>query len=510
MATNKKAKPFVNRLLVRPSPLKGESLRGYLLRAGECNGCGNGANLYGALTGSDKSVYIMSDSALDDIARAFELNRDQIEVISYRPTANKANGQCEFFGHPVSVNHFRSRRPVVCPECLVEQNAVSGLWDLNAVCACHVHGKWLVDLCPKCGNPLKWSRARVAVCDCGFDLRTAQASQAPLEVQALTSIIHERALNDLPIFAERSLGYPEALRQRPFNEVLALFRYTAEVLLPKNAAVANTCEVGSPTFRKHSKAAVLMAGMLKNWPNELPMALAHCTDAGECSDDASPILTTREFSSRYSRFLTMATNSRSICLKVPDFFRQAMLQFKEDHCITTTGKGQYLNPNVTGFSAEGQRVIKRSTIMSALGLMEPDDDMIVPFSEFTKMKASLLEQMYTFQQACYALDCSIAQLNGLIDLKFLLPFRRNYFLTSQLMDLLSSFEREAVCLDRRSAKKRQLEPLTYLQRKKRSGFAKLNVSIAMQEVRLYKVGQDEIERLSDLYVDSKEASEAGY
>lgn len=509
MATSK-ARASAIRLLVRPSPLKGESLRGYLLRAGECNGCGNGANLYGVLTGSDKSVYIMSASALDDIARAFDLNRDQIEAISYRPAANKANGQCEFFGHPVSVNHFRSRRPVVCPECLVEQNAVSGLWDLNVVCACHVHGKWLIDLCPKCGNPLKWSRARVAVCDCGFDLRTAQASQAPLDVQVLTSIVHERALNDLPIFAEGSLGYPEALRQIPFNEVLALFRYTAEVLLPKHGAVADVCEVGSPTFRKHSKAVVLMARMLKNWPNELPMVLAHGTDTGECRDAASPILTTREFSSRYSRFLTMARNSRSICLKVPDFFRQTMLQFKEDHCITTTGKGQYLNPDVTWCSAEGQRVIKRSTIMSVLELKAPDDDMAVPFSEFTKMKASLAKHMLTFKQAWHALGCSIDQLNGLVDLRVIPPFRGKYLLTGSLLNTLSFFEQKAVCLDRRSAKKRELEPLTNFQRRNRTRFANLIVLIATQKVRLYKVGQDEIDRLSDLYVDSKEASGARY
>lgn len=227
-----KTKPFSSRLLVRPAPLKGESLRGFLLRVGERNGYGKGTNLFSALTGNGISQYMVSDQALDNVALALSLGRQQIETISYRPVAKGVKSRCQFFGHTVSVNHLRSSQPAVCPDCLARQQALSGLWDLRAVCVCPHHGKWLIDRCPACDESLKWNRTSVVSCQCGFDLRKVETQPAPSEVSTLTALVYEMVLNDLPTFAEQSLGYPEEVRQIPLNELFGLFRYVADVSVP--------------------------------------------------------------------------------------------------------------------------------------------------------------------------------------------------------------------------------------------------------------------------------------
>jgi hypothetical protein len=220
-------------------------------------------NLFSALTRRESTQYMVSDQALDNIAQALALSRQQIEAISYRPVAKDVTSQCRFFGHTISVNHLRSNHPAVCPDCLAQQQAISGLWDLRAVCACPHHGKWLIDRCPACDEPLKWNRTSVANCKCGFDLRMVQTKPAPSDVLALTALVHEMVLNDLPTFAEQSLGYPEEVRQAPLNEVLGLFRYVADVLVPAHPITQGERVDGSEMFSKHSQAAVLMAGILK-------------------------------------------------------------------------------------------------------------------------------------------------------------------------------------------------------------------------------------------------------
>lgn len=355
MATSK-AKPFPSRLLVRPAPLKGEGLRGYLLRVGERNGCGEGMNLFRMLTGYNNNQYMVSDQALDNIAQSLDLSRDVVETISYRPVANDVASQCLFFGHRVSVNHLRSQHPAVCPDCLAQQQAISGLWDLRAVCVCPHHGKWLVDLCPACGQSLKWHRSRVANCQCGFDLRSVETQAAPPDALVLTTLIHEVVLNDLPTSAERSLDYPEEVRQIPLNELLALFRYTAEVLVSGHAVGQEVRVDGTETFSKHSQAAVLMARFLKAWPDELSLVLAGLASFHDVGTDIPAFLSAKQFNARYRRVLDPALDLRSLCLKVPEFFKRALQQFRDEHCISSTGEGRYLNPALVWRASDGQRV----------------------------------------------------------------------------------------------------------------------------------------------------------
>jgi len=496
-----KTKPSPSRLLVRPAPLKGESLRGFLLRVGERNGCGNSMNLFSALTGRESTRYMVSDQALDNIAQALALSR---------PVAKDVTSQCRFFGHTISVNHLRSHHPAVCPDCLAQQQAISGLWDLRAVCVCPHHGKWLIDRCPACDESLKWNRTSVANCQCGFDLRTVRTKPAPPDVLALTALLHEMVLDDLPTFAEQSLGYPEDVRQVPLNELLGLCRYVADVLVPAHRIIQRERVDGSETFSKHSQAAVLMARILKAWPDEMSLVLADLSSSD--GEDAPTVLSAKEFNARYRRVMETALEPRSLCLNVPNFFKQALQQFREEHCISVTGEGRYLNPSLVWRAADGQRVMKWGVCLRALGLLPEEDnlDETTPFQTYLQKKEELLDRIITPRQAMLWLGCSSAHLNSLIDLRLLLPWVGGDFLKSEVADLVESFDRVAVDSDQAESRLGDLLRLTSFKRTKSDQFARLVRAIAKKEVGLYKQGGAPARSLSDLYVAVPELRKTGH
>lgn len=506
-----KTKSFSSPLLVRPAPLKGESLRGYLLRVGERNGCGKGMNLLTELTGNYGRQYMVSDQAVHNIAQSLSLSREKVEAISYRAVASDAKNQCLFFGHAISVNHLRSQHPAVCPECLAEQDAISGLWDLRIVCACPHHGKWLIDLCPECGESLKWGRSRVARCQCGFDLRTAETKPASSEVLVLTALIYEQALNDLPSLVECSLGYPPEVRKISLNDLLGLFRYTADVLLPGHPVSQEACAEGSERFSKHSQASVLMARLFKAWPNELSLVLSEFYLFDGDPTVVPTALSVKEFNTRYRRVMELGLDSKSFCMNAPDFFKQALRQFRNEHRISDTGAGRYLNPSLVFRSPEGLRALTWGVCQEAFGLQQEveNPDEVTLFSLYLEKRAEFLDEIVTPREAMQWLGCSTVHLMDLVDLKRLHPVASNDFLKKEVADLVAWFDCIAVEIEGARYGEIYLR-LTSFKPMGRAQFSRLVLAISKKEIKLYKRGHDPSRSLSDLYVLLSDLRKAGH
>jgi predicted DNA-binding transcriptional regulator AlpA len=64
------------------------------------------------------------------------------------------------------------------------------MWYLAAVTACPVHNCLLLDECPSCKKPIRWNRAKVCVCSCGYDLREARSTELDGEEIAFTDQIY--------------------------------------------------------------------------------------------------------------------------------------------------------------------------------------------------------------------------------------------------------------------------------------------------------------------------------
>lgn len=371
------------RLLVRPAPLGGESLRGYLLRVGECNGLGKGTNLFKFLTGSDSRYHKASDHTLERIAHSLALSRDQVEFMSYPPIRSHVEGKCDFFGHAIALYHLRINQPAVCPDCLAEQQAVNGLWDLKAVNVCVRHGKWLIDHCPSCGEAFRWNRERVARCQCGFDLRAAGANAAPFEVVAQTALIHEVVFQDLPGFDGHSFACPQWVRQLSLNILLGFFHYTADVLAPAHPLYESATDV----YRKHRHVALVLSEILQDWPNGLWSFLTHFSK----HDIADVVLSAGKFNSTYTRVLRAIWAPKAPHMEVPGQLKQAVQQFRADHCIHSRyyfERKRYFNPLRIWRSADGERVMKSNDFLLALDLQPAPQDLCeaIPFSTFLSRK----------------------------------------------------------------------------------------------------------------------------
>lgn len=88
------------------------------------------------------------------------------------PMKGDRTGLCDSF-------FSRSRSDPFCPECLSDSIHLRRAWGHCFVTACPEHGGFLIDVCPECGERLVTGRFGIEHCDCGFDLRHAQATPAP-------------------------------------------------------------------------------------------------------------------------------------------------------------------------------------------------------------------------------------------------------------------------------------------------------------------------------------------
>jgi hypothetical protein len=237
--------------------------------------------------------------------------------------------------------------------------------------------------------------------------------------------------------------------------------------------------------------------------------------AGLSSSDgeaAPTVLSAKEFNARYHRVMRAALEPRSLCLNVPNFFKQALQQFRDEHCISVTGEGRYLNPSMVWRTADGQRVMKWGVCLEALEFLPEEDnlDETTPFEIYLRKKAELLDRILTPREAMLWLGCSSAHLKGLIDLRLLLPVVGSDFLKSEVADLVESFDCVAVNSEEAGVRAGDFLRLTSFKPGKSAQFARLVRAIAKKEVGLYKKERRSARSLYDLYVAISELRKTGH
>lgn len=86
-----------------------------------------------------------------------------------------------------------SRMPAVCPACLRTNDPwIPGTWELTLYRACAVHRVAMLTVCPACRRSLRWCRARMWRCECGFDLRQSDTSPASDVTWTLSQLIAKK------------------------------------------------------------------------------------------------------------------------------------------------------------------------------------------------------------------------------------------------------------------------------------------------------------------------------
>ena len=251
-------------LLVRPLPLRGEGLRGYLLRVADANGLLPDLDLFRALRGRAGRS---GSPDLVAIANAGQLGLDTSEMTSlgcFGPVRGET--RCQHVRHKIALQHLRAQQAAVCPRCLVAQPAIWADWELLAQVVCPDHGCWLIDACPRCGQALRWRRAGLCTCGCGFDLRRAKTTPAPVGVRRLAAALRHRLFADLSTGSMVDSSMPEFIWRCPLNELLGLFHLFRASRLRRLIGPPPDLVNATEALREQAAVAIEASGVADAWP----------------------------------------------------------------------------------------------------------------------------------------------------------------------------------------------------------------------------------------------------
>lgn len=178
-------------LLVRPRPYPDESWLGYYLRLSNANGAPFMTWIASVLAEarntevhSAVSEWIKPDAPAR-LAPLLGVSTDRLNAIALTRSQEANARRTKFSLGKLGLDrkNLRLERPQVCPLCLQKRHYAHRAWDLAPVTTCPEHRVHLVDACPQCNAPLRWARAKLKHCQCGFDLSRAtprSADQAEL------------------------------------------------------------------------------------------------------------------------------------------------------------------------------------------------------------------------------------------------------------------------------------------------------------------------------------------
>ena len=179
-----------------PKPRSDESLMGFILRLTEKNGYDTPAWILqlGGLSHSQSKKYTFVLGPPDNLERLSRLTGvglPELATLFHPPTGSPdPSRDILFFGLPVPKFYISAGSSKVCPDCLRESAYRRKVWDLAAVTVCPTHSVMLLDECPRCSRPIRWTRKSVCGCPCDFDFREAEATPVSGPESSLTKHIH--------------------------------------------------------------------------------------------------------------------------------------------------------------------------------------------------------------------------------------------------------------------------------------------------------------------------------
>lgn len=229
-------------LPVRPRPITGEAVIGYLTRVADANGYESPRQLWHSL------------KPWDNLLNALKLAECEIEhLFGYLPSywseqTASIRGLC--------ISDFNHHFLRWCPLCLMDSSHVRGIWLLKLCCVCTEHKVVLHDKCPGCGSPQGLLRPKLDRCQCGKRLTSGNIEAASLN---LINVIHalEQGINGLG----NEAAIPNLTIQQWIKLTLYLGQFTVAAQPAKPGQASNLHQLAvSLTLMSN------IAFLLESWP----------------------------------------------------------------------------------------------------------------------------------------------------------------------------------------------------------------------------------------------------
>ncbi len=181
----------------RPAPYADECLSGYLARLAVANGIADlwqfASDLFPLWQVTGQLSLIRWEYPLDAwglLPLRSQLVPTTLNRLTVLAWVQKVRDP-PVFTHPFRAGPGRILKGIIrtgdciCPCCFAETPYLRLSWRFSVVAVCLVHGCWLQETCPGCGQPLDiFSRRGLSVCcpRCGTDWRTLPSRSAPASV----------------------------------------------------------------------------------------------------------------------------------------------------------------------------------------------------------------------------------------------------------------------------------------------------------------------------------------
>lgn len=175
----------LKQLLISIEPNIEENLIGYIVRLTEANDYDTPSWIL-QLSGIKKYLHskcnFVRNGSIDlsGLAQLTGQSTDSLSPLQYARVSTEPFGEGYLMhGSPVPQYMIRVNKPKVCPECLDETGYARKVWDFAPLTACPLHQRLLLEDCPSCCVPIRWSRKNLSICHCGFDWR--KTSRTPVQ-----------------------------------------------------------------------------------------------------------------------------------------------------------------------------------------------------------------------------------------------------------------------------------------------------------------------------------------
>lgn len=278
-----------NKLLVRPNPLPGESLLGYIIRLCEYNGYKSPSNILKIAENADyrysSELPKIIHRNLLPFANITQKSQSLLEDLLNPPISDTTY---KFFGSSVIAKAIQALHPKLCPFCLQERPYYRMVWDLSLMMACPIHKCLMLSNCPECNKAFKLNRNHVCKCECGFDLRDVKFLE-DLPKEELRVAGHIYLQLGISISQSNYLPMHNPLINFPLIEFTNIIKYFAGLILKSFDPEHISYRKISPIYNYHpavSKALSIFDNFPENYlnfVNDLIVNDNHIKNFGICS-----------------------------------------------------------------------------------------------------------------------------------------------------------------------------------------------------------------------------------
>lgn len=238
-------------LVITLSPVMGESVLGFILKASEVNGYASPMKLLHH-AGMDDNEARSARPPLDKLAPIFGKTSEELKAAGLDTISECKGRYVEVMGHNIPSMFTSCKHASLCIECVKENGYIDGYHEIKYAVACPKHQIRTLSSCPECQQALSWHRQGLTKCKCGADLAQSNAeSMDDPAVLALLGVLYAKLMKQSLNQQQLNLvGFPKVAMEQVSVQTLLSVIYRFGLFNGKQADSADVDMMAVETTAK--------------------------------------------------------------------------------------------------------------------------------------------------------------------------------------------------------------------------------------------------------------------